>query len=199
MLEQPKGVEGREQAMVQFPGGYIAGIYSRSSRKGAQAAKEFASRLSWHRGRASRNAEKGPITHDDLKIWAAAWSSHNVSTAMSLFSKDVVINQPANPKPLNFSSARQFFGMIFKAYPDFHVTLIKPIVDGYDAVSVEEVTGTWTGTYTDPATGKSTRGNGRHFDHPGAMVIHYTKDHKIDRVSIFWDQLTVDRQLGIKP
>jgi steroid delta-isomerase-like uncharacterized protein len=140
-----------------------------------------------------------PITHADLEKWAAAWSSHNVDTAMALFSKNVVIDQPSNPKPLNYAGAKKFFAMIFRAYPDFHVKLTQPIVDGYEAVSVERVTGTWTGTYTDPATGKSTKGNGRHFDHPGAMVIHYAADHKIDHVSIYWDQLTVDRQLGVKP
>ncbi len=31
------------------------------------------------------------------------------------------------------------------------------------------------------------------------MVIGYTPDHKINRVSIYWDQLTVDRQLVITP
>jgi hypothetical protein len=118
---------------------------------------------------------------------------------MALFDRNVIIDQPSNPKPLNYAKAREFFGMVFKAYPDFHVVLKQAIVDGYSAVSVEEVTGTWKGTYTDPTTGRSTPGNGRHFDHPGAMVIHYTLGHKIDRVSIFWDQLTVDRQLGVMP
>jgi steroid delta-isomerase-like uncharacterized protein len=140
-----------------------------------------------------------PIGRADLVEWAAAWSSHDVNRAMALFDKTVIIDQPSNPKPLNYAKARGFFGMVFKAYPDFHVVLKQAIVDGYSAVSVEEVTGTWKGTYTDPATGKSTPGNGRHFDHPGAMVIHYKPNHKIDHVSIFWDQLTVDRQLGVVP
>ena len=45
----------------------------------------------------------------------------------------------------------------------------------------------------------STPGNGRQFDHPGVMVLTYREDHKITHVSIYWDQLTVDRQLGITP
>jgi hypothetical protein len=64
---------------------------------------------------------------------------------------------------------------------------------------VEEVTGTWKSPFVDPKTGKSTLGNGRRFDHPGAMVLEYDGDHKITHVSIYWDQLTVDRQLGILP
>jgi steroid delta-isomerase-like uncharacterized protein len=186
IIVKPFSSDGRQAAMVRFPGGYVAEIHSGSYRTLV---------FDVHRGK----PKLGPITHADLDTWAAAWSSHNVDTAMALFDKDVTIDQPANPKPLTYAAARKFFGMIFKAYPDFHVRLVKAIVDGYDAVSVEQVTGTWSGTYTDPATGKSNPGNGRHFDHPGAMVIHYKKNHKIDHVSIYWDQLTVDRQLGIKP
>jgi predicted ester cyclase len=100
---------------------------------------------------------------------------------------------------LDYDGARKFFSMIFKAYPDFHVTVRQAIVDGQTAVSVEQVTGTWTGPFVDPASGKTTPGNGRHFDHPGAMVISYDSDHKISHVSIYWDQLTVDRQLGTLP
>jgi steroid delta-isomerase-like uncharacterized protein len=138
-----------------------------------------------------------PIVHSDLDHWAAAWNSHDITTVLALFSKDVEIDQPANPKPLTYDGARAFFSMIFKAYPDFHIVVKRAIVDGRWAVSVEQVTGTWSGPYTDPATGKTTPGNGRHFDHPGAMVIHYDDQGKIDHVSIYWDQLTVERQLGL--
>jgi steroid delta-isomerase-like uncharacterized protein len=138
-----------------------------------------------------------PITHQDVDRWAAAWNSHNIDTVLELFSKNVAIDQPANPKPLTYDGARAFFSMIFKAYPDFHVTVKQAIVDGRWAVSVEQVTGTWSGPYTDPASGKTTPGNGRHFDHPGAMVLHYDDSGKIDHVSIYWDQLTVERQLGL--
>jgi steroid delta-isomerase-like uncharacterized protein len=118
---------------------------------------------------------------------------------MELFTPDVVINQPANPKPLESAGIRGFFTMIFKAYPDFHVDVTDALVDGLKGVSVERVTGTWSGPYTDPATGATTPGNGRAFDHPGAMVLTYRPDHKISRVDIYWDQLMVERQLGIVP
>jgi hypothetical protein len=67
------------------------------------------------------------------------------------------------------------------------------------AVSVEQVTGTWSGSFVDPATGKVTPGNGRKFDHPGVMGLEYAPDHRIRHVSIYWDRLIVDRQLGIAP
>jgi steroid delta-isomerase-like uncharacterized protein len=137
--------------------------------------------------------------HSDVYRWAAAWNSHDINTVLQLFSKDVLIDQPENPKPLTYSGARGFFTMIFRAYPDFHVTVRKALVDGQTAVSVEQVTGTWLGPFIDPRTGKRTPPNGKHFDHPGVMILTYDSHHKIRHVSIYWDQLTVDKQLGIVP
>jgi hypothetical protein len=57
----------------------------------------------------------------------------------------------------------------------------------------------WRGPYTNPATGQTAQPNGRGFDHPGAMYIVYGPNHLIKRLRIFWDTLTVDRQLGVKP
>jgi steroid delta-isomerase-like uncharacterized protein len=142
---------------------------------------------------------QGPISHADIQRWADAWNSHDIETVLALFTPDVVINQPANPKPLESAGVRAFFTMIFKAYPDFHVDVTDAIVDGLKGVSVERVTGTWSGPYTDPATGVTTPGNGRQFDHPGAMVLTYRPDHKISRVDIYWDQLMVARQLDLLP
>jgi hypothetical protein len=49
---------------------------------------------------------------------------------------------------------RAFFGMIFKAYPDFHITVEDKVLDGWKGVTIERVTGHWTVPYTDPATGR---------------------------------------------
>jgi steroid delta-isomerase-like uncharacterized protein len=140
-----------------------------------------------------------PIVRGDVERWAAAWNSRNIETVMTLFSADVAIYQPSNPKPLDAAGSREFFSMIFKAYPDFHVELTDVLIDGMRAVSVERVTGTWSGPYTDPVTKVVTPGNGRTFDHPGAMLLTYRANHTISEVHIFWDQLMVDRQLGILP
>lgn len=140
-----------------------------------------------------------PISHADIDHWAAAWNSHDIDRVMSLFAPEIKIDQPENPKPLDYADTRAFFGMIFRAYPDFHVEVTRAVVEGLTGVSVERVTGTWSGPFVDHATGKSTPGNGRKFDHPGVMLIDYAPDHRITHVSIFWDQLVVDRQLGIVP
>ena len=64
-------------------------------------------------------------------------------------------------------------------------------------MSIEQVTGTWSGPYTDPATGKTTPGNGRKFDYAGIVVLNFQPDHKIKRVDIYWDRQMVQRQLGL--
>jgi steroid delta-isomerase-like uncharacterized protein len=140
-----------------------------------------------------------PITNADLDRWQAAWNSRDIDTVLALFASDARIDQPENPKPLDLKAARGFFGMIFRAYPDFHIVVRRGIIEGMTAVSVEQVTGTWRGPFVDPASGKSTPRNGRHFDHPGVMVIDYAPDHRIEHLAIYWDQLIVDHQLGITP
>jgi steroid delta-isomerase-like uncharacterized protein len=141
----------------------------------------------------------GPITHADIDRWAEAWNSRDVEKVAALFTPDVAIDQPENANPIGAAGIKPFFGMIFKAYPDFHVEVRQAIVDGMHAVSVEQVTGTWSGPFVDPKTGASTPGNGKKFDHPGAMVLEYAPDHRIRHCSIYWDQLVVDHQLGIAP
>jgi steroid delta-isomerase-like uncharacterized protein len=149
-------------------------------------------------GDAAPNAQ-AKVSQADVERWSAAWNSHDVDQVAALFASDVQIDQPENPKPLDLAGARAFFGMIFKAYPDFHIEVRRAIIDGSTFVSVEQVTGTWSGPFVDPASGASTPGNGRKFDHPGVMVIDYGPDHKIKHLAIYWDQLIVDRQLGITP
>jgi steroid delta-isomerase-like uncharacterized protein len=100
-----------------------------------------------------------PVTHQDVtRDWADAWNSHDISKVLALFAKDIEIEQLENDKPLDYEGARKFFSMIFKAYPDFHVAVVQAIVDGRSAVSVEHVTGTWTGPFVNPKSGKVTPG-----------------------------------------
>jgi steroid delta-isomerase-like uncharacterized protein len=135
----------------------------------------------------------------DIERWTNAWNSHDINKVTALFSPDVVVDQPSNPKPLNAAGLRAFFRGIFVAYPDFHITVQDKVLDGWKAVTIERVTGHWRGPYTNPATGKTAPPNGRAFDHPGAMYIVYGPDHKIELLRIFWDTLMVDKQLGVRP
>ena len=183
VLTGPYRSDERDAAVVQFPGGYVAEIHA------PQTTGELP--------KLAPTPEYGPITHADIQTWADAWNSHDIDKVMALFSPDVIIHQPSNPKPLDMAGVHGFFSMIFNAYPDFHVEVTDAVVDGLKGVSVERVTGTWSGSYTDPATGKTMPGNGRKFDHPGVMVLTYRPDHNIKEVYIYWDRLTVDQQLGV--
>lgn len=115
---------------------------------------------------------------------------------MARLSPGVVIYQPSNSRPLDAEGALKFFGMIFKA-SDFHVEVTGMIGEGDKGVSVERVTGTWNGPYTDPETGKTTPGNGRKLDHPGdgAGLSARSQNHRVDS---YWDRLTVQQQLEEK-
>lgn len=148
---------------------------------------------------AAMPAKASPIGQADIQRWSKAWNSHDIDQVTALFSKDVVIYQPENPKPLDHAGLRSFFSMIFRAYPDFRITVEDALIDGRKAATFERVTGTWSGPFTDPATGKTTPGNGRAFDHPGVMYLVYNPDHSIRELRIYWDRLTVDQQLGITP
>jgi steroid delta-isomerase-like uncharacterized protein len=147
----------------------------------------------------SPSAAADPIGQADIQRWSDAWNSHDIDKVAGLFSPDVTIYQPENPKPLDHAGLRSFFSMIFSAYPDFHIEVQDALIDGYKAATFERVTGTWSGPFTDPATGRTTPGNGRSFDHPGVRYIVYNADHTIREVRIYWDRLTVDQQLGITP
>jgi steroid delta-isomerase-like uncharacterized protein len=185
-LVEPFASQGRASAMVRFPGGYIAEIHGPTS-------------AGTHAVGAAPVTDAGPIGDADMQNWADSWNSHDIDRVAALFAPDVVIHQPSNPQPLDPQGARHFFAMIFKAYPDFHITVKEAVIEGQKAVSIEQVTGTWSGPFTDPATGATTAGNGRKFDHPGVMVITYRPDHKITNLDIYWDRLVVDQQLGITP
>ena len=186
VLVGPFAADHRASAMVQFPGGYIAEVHAPSTAPVATALPPAP-------------AFTGPIDRSDLDLWQAAWNSHDIDRVAGLFAPDVVIHQPSNPKPLDLDGARHFFGMIFKAYPDFHIDVVDSVIEGDKAVTIERVTGTWSGPFTDPATGETTQGNGKAFDHPGVMVITYKPDHSIAQLDIYWDRLVVDQQLGITP
>jgi len=138
-----------------------------------------------------------PITHADVERWLAAWNSHHIDSINALFAEDAMIYQPQNPKPLTKQTMNPFFEMVFKTYPDIKFEKEGITVEGYDAASWENVTGTMTGPFTDPATGKTIQPTGKRFEHKGAMHITYKPDHTIKEVHIVWDQLIVLKQLGL--
>jgi predicted ester cyclase len=137
------------------------------------------------------------ITHADVQRWLDAWNSHKIDTIKLLFADSALIYQPQNPKPLTVNNMAPFFTMIFKTYPDIHFGKEGFTVDGYEAASWENVTGTMLGSFTNPSTGMTVAPTGKKFQHKGAMHLWYNKDHRITKVEIIWDQLIVLHQLGL--
>lgn len=137
------------------------------------------------------------VTHADVQRWLDAWNSHDLSQIRSLFADTAVIYQPQNPRPLTPKNMDNFFAMVFKVYPDIKFNSEGITVEGWQAASWEWVTGTMRGPFTDPATGTVSEPTGKRFGHKGAMHLWYNTAHKITRVEIIWDQLTVLQQLGL--
>jgi hypothetical protein len=77
-----------------------------------------------------------------MQRWLDAWNSHNMDSIKSLYADSVMICQPENPGPLTF-----------KTYPDIHFGKEGFTVDGYEAASWENVTGTMLGSFTNPSQG----------------------------------------------
>jgi len=138
------------------------------------------------------------ITHADVEHWLTVWNSHNIDSINALFSNDAVIYQPQNSIALTKNSMNAFFEMVFKTYPDITFESQAIIVEGYDVVSWENVTGTMLGTFTDPITGKVFQPNGKKFAYEAAKRIKYNTDHKIKELHILLDELILSRQLGLE-
>ena len=136
-------------------------------------------------------------TRDDIQRWIDAWNSHDIDRIVELFADDAVIHQPQNPKPLDKDGLQGFFGMLFGTYPDINFELQGSVIEGNEAASWEQVTGTMTGEFTDPSTGNTLEPTGKSFDIPGAMHLSYNDDHELTEVRIYWDRLVFMTQLGL--
>lgn len=137
------------------------------------------------------------IDRSDIQEWLDAWNSHDLDRILSLFAEDAVVHQPQNPVPLDKSGIRTFFSALFRTYPDIHFEGDGFLIDGREAASWEIVTGTMTGAFTDPATGRVIPPTGKSFRIPGAMRIQYDAERKIRAVRIYWDRALFAQQLGL--
>jgi hypothetical protein len=115
-----------------------------------------AARLIWAAWR-FREAQKGVPTdrytrrHVARFILVALYTGTRASAVCAALQRfttsatKISVGSASLSSPLESAGIRDFFTMIFKAYPDFHVDVTDPLVDGLKGVSVERVTGTWRG------------------------------------------------------
>lgn len=137
------------------------------------------------------------ITGADIQRWLDAWNSHDIDRITDLFTDDVVMHQPQNPKPLDKASLGQFFSMLFNAYSDIQFELQGHTIQGRDVASWEKVTGTMTGPFHDPVTGRTIEPTDKSFSILGAMHLSYGEARKIKEVRIYWDRLLLMQQIGL--
>lgn len=137
------------------------------------------------------------VTEADVRRWIDAWNSHDIDRIVALFTDDVVMHQPQNPDPLDKASLAGFFSMLFTSYPDIHFELQGHTIQGRDVASWERVTGTMTGAFEDPASGRTIEPTHRSFDILGAMHLTYGEHGLIKEVRIYWDRLQLMTQVGL--
>ncbi len=140
---------------------------------------------------------KQMITKNEVYEWLDAWNSHDMNKILDLFADSALVYQPQNPEPLTKDKVAFFFSNLFKTYPDIHFETDGYIIEGNEVASWEIVTGTMTGDFHDPATGKMVAPTGKSFKIPGAMRIIYDDTKKIASVRIYWDRLSFNQQLGL--
>lgn len=142
-------------------------------------------------------ASEGDVTSADVQRWIDAWNSHDLDRITALFTDDVVMHQPQNPTPLDKAALGSFFDGLFKSYADIRFELQGHTIQGRDVASWERVTGTMTGEFHDPATGKAIAPTGKRFDILGAMHLTYGDAGLIREVRIYWDRLLMMKQVGL--
>ncbi len=82
-------------------------------------------------------------------------NAHDVDAIDGLVAPNFVEHEEMPGMPPGVEGAKQFFSMMFQAFPDVHFELHDLIAEGDRAVSRSTMTGTHKGTFMDiPATGK---------------------------------------------
>ncbi|HPA45902.1 MAG TPA: ester cyclase [bacterium] len=122
-----------------------------------------------------------------------ALNTHDLDQALSYFATDVVYDfTPQPPVMQGTEQVAAFFGSLFQAFPDWHVTRTRVFVSGNYAVTESIVTGTQLGQWGDiPATGNSVQ--------VPALQVWQFAGNKVQRITEYLDMASVLIQLGVMP
>ena len=94
------------------------------------------------------------------------------------------------PSPQGSEGIKQFFGMMFAAFPDFHVVIDDQVAEGDKVVTRKTVSGTHQGDFMGiPATGKR-------MEIPVIDVFRVVNGKCTDHWSVS-DQMSMMQQLGL--
>jgi steroid delta-isomerase-like uncharacterized protein len=111
-------------------------------------------------------------------------------------SEDAVLVTPAGTAR-GRAAIREFWNRVKTAYPDFTLT-VDVVVEQGDIVATEW---TWSGTNTGPLVsrdGTQMPPTGKRVEHTGMELAHL-REGKIAEYHMYWDGMTIARQLGLLP
>jgi len=118
-------------------------------------------------------------------------NQHNIHAMDELYSPDYV-NHAAHGVPPTLEGSKQFFSMLFAAFPDLHLTIHDQIAEGDKVVTHKTMSGTHQGAFVGmPATGKHMTLD--------VLEILQIDGGKIVGYRVFFDRLSLMHQLGLLP
>ena len=121
-------------------------------------------------------------------------NQHRLDVMDELFAPNIVNHDIASglPSPQGVEGVKQFFGMMFAAFPDFHAVVEDQVAEGDKVVTRKTVSGTHQGEFMGiPPTG-------RRMEISVIDVFRVADSRCTDHWSVV-DQLGMMQQLGVIP
>jgi steroid delta-isomerase-like uncharacterized protein len=121
-------------------------------------------------------------------------NQHRLEVMDEIFAPHIVNHDAPGglPSPEGVEGIRQFFGMIFAAFPDFHAMIHDQVAEEDKVVTRKTVSGTHQGDFMGiPPTGK-------HMEVPVIDIFRVVDGKCTDHWSVV-DQLGMMQQLGLVP
>ncbi len=120
------------------------------------------------------------------------FNARNLDALEEVMAANMVDHNAAPGQAPGLEGTKQFFRMLFAAFPDFHITVEDMIAEGDKVVARVRVTGTHNGEFMGiPATG-------RPFTQTGIDIIRIAGGKAVERWGEF-DNLGLMQQLGVIP
>ena len=118
-------------------------------------------------------------------------NQQNISAMDELYATDYVYHA-AHGVPPTLEGNKQFFRILFAAFPDLHLTIHDQIAEGDKVVTRKTMSGTHQGAFVGmPATGKRMTLE--------ILEILHIDGGKIIGYWVFYDRLSLMHQLGVLP
>lgn len=120
------------------------------------------------------------------------WNAHNLAAADEVFAADLVNHDPAAPNVTGLESLKAFAGVLFAAFPDFHVVINDEIAEGDKVTKLWTLHGTQRGEFQGiPPTGKTVTMTG--------ITVYRIANGKIAELTWSYNMLGLLQQLGAIP